>query len=123
MIYKAVKALEIKDKSILFIENQANTCSSDGLTDLGEMCRVFVFSVTEGDNKPVKYPELFSGIDTCIISKTDLLPYVDFDIEKAKKAILALNPAIRFFETSSKTGKGFDQWINWINEGFGKFSE
>jgi hydrogenase nickel incorporation protein HypB len=123
MIYKAVKTLEIKDKSILFIENQANTPSSGGLTDLGEMCRVFVFSITEGDHKPVKYPELFSGIDTCIISKTDLLPYVDFDIEKAKKAILALNPTIRFFETSSKTGKGFDQWINWIIEGFGKFSE
>ena len=123
MIYKAVKTLEIKDKSILFIESLANAPSSNELTDLGEVCSVFVFSVTEGDNKPAKYPELFSGVDTCIISKTDLLPYVDFDIEKAKKTILALNPTIRFFETSSKTGEGFDLWIKWIIEGFGKLSE
>ncbi len=123
MIYKAVKSLEINDKSILFVENHMNTPLDDGLTDLGEMHRIFVFSVTEGDHKPVKYPELFSGIDTCIISKTDLLPYVDFDIEKAKKAILAINQKIRFFEISSKTGEGFDQWISWIIDGFGQFSE
>jgi hydrogenase nickel incorporation protein HypB len=123
MVYKSVKTLEIKDKSILFIENLTSIPSKEGFTDSGEKRKVFVFSVTEGDNKAVKYPELFSDADVCVISKTDLLPYVDFDAEKAKRTILALNPAIRFFEISAKTGSGIDEWISWMIEEFENFSK
>jgi hydrogenase nickel incorporation protein HypB len=123
MVFKTVKTLEIKDKSILFIENLTNIPSKDGFQDSGEKRKVFVFSVTEGDDKAVKYPELFSNADVCVISKTDLLPYVDFDTEKAKNKILALNPSIRFFEISAKTGSGINEWISWIIEEFENFSK
>lgn len=115
-VFKAAKSLEVDDKSILFIENLADVRPSDGLTDLGEIRSVIVFGVTEGDNKPAKYPELFTGADVCLINKIDLLPYVDFNIEKAKNTILALNPGIKFFELSAKTGEGIAQWISWVTE-------
>lgn len=115
-VFKAAKSLEVDDKSILFIENLADVRPTDGSTDLGENRRVVVFGVTEGDNKPAKYPELFAKADVCLINKIDLLPYVDFNIEKAKNTILALNPGIKFFEISAKTGEGAPQWINWISE-------
>jgi hydrogenase nickel incorporation protein HypB len=122
-VFKAVKLLEVKDKSILFIENLADARSSEGLTDLGENYCAVVFGVTEGDNKPAKYPELFTGADCCIINKIDLMPYVDFNIEKAKKDILALNAGIKFFEISAKTGEGIDNWVSWITEEYRKISE
>ena len=115
-VFKAVKSLEVDDKSILFIENLADVRPTDDSIDLGENCRVVVFGVTEGDNKPAKYPELFAGADVCLINKIDLLPYVDFNIEKAKNSILALNPVIKFFEISAKTGEGIEQWISWVIE-------
>jgi hydrogenase nickel incorporation protein HypB len=118
-----VKLLEVKDKSILFIENLADARSSEGLTDLGENYCAVVFGVTEGDNKPAKYPELFTGADCCIINKIDLMPYVDFNIEKAKKTILTFNPGIKFFEISAKTGEGIDNWVSWITEEYRKISE
>jgi hydrogenase nickel incorporation protein HypB len=121
--FKAVKSLEVDDKSILFIENLANVRQSSGSTDLGENRGVVVFGITEGDNKPAKYPELFAGADVCLINKIDLLPYVDFNIEKAKSTILVLNPGIKFFEISAKTGEGLTQWISWVTEEYRKISE
>lgn len=115
-IFKAAKSLDVDDKSILFIEYLADVRPSDGSTDLGENRSVVIFGVTEGDNKPAKYPELFAGADVCVINKIDLLPYVDFNIEKAKNTILALNPGIKFFELSAKTGEGIAQWISWVTE-------
>jgi hydrogenase nickel incorporation protein HypB len=122
-VFKAVKSLEADDKSILFIENLADVRPTDGSPDLGQIRSAVVFGVTEGDNKPAKYPELFAGADICLINKIDLLPYVDFNIEKAKSTILALNPAIKFFEISAKTGEGIAQWISWVGEEYRKFCE
>ena len=113
MINKAVKKLNVEDNSILFIENVGNlVCPS--LFDLGESKRVVIISVTEGDDKPVKYPTMFHSSDLCIINKTDLLPYVDFNVEKAKEYALQVNHHLQFIELSVKTGEGMDVWYEWL---------
>ncbi|MFN8257177.1 MAG: hydrogenase nickel incorporation protein HypB [Bacteroidales bacterium] len=116
MINHAFKQLEVKENSILFIENIGNlVCPS--LFDLGEKFRVVMMSVTEGDDKPEKYPTAFLNAQVCIINKIDLLPYVDFSMEKAKKTALKVNPEIHFFELSAKTNQGMDNWITWLKQG------
>jgi len=113
MIHQAVKKLNPEQDSILFIENVGNlVCPS--LFDLGEKTRVVIISVTEGDDKPMKYPNMFQLADLCIINKTDLLPYVDFSLEKAKEHASKLNPDLQFMELSAKTGEGMDRWLDWI---------
>jgi len=115
MINKAVKKLEVPDNSVLMIENVGNLiCPS--LFDLGESQRVVIISVTEGDDKPIKYPTMFQTSDICIINKIDLLPYVDFDIERTKEYALRVNHHLRFFELSVKTGEGMDPWYKWLKE-------
>jgi len=113
MVNDAVKKLAPGKNSVLFIENVGNlVCPS--LFDLGEAKRIVIFSVTEGDDKPEKYPTIFHTSDLCIINKTDLLPYVEFSTEKAKEMALRLNPDLKFFEVSAKTGEGMQEWYNWL---------
>jgi len=113
MINKAVKQLEVGDNSVLVIENVGNlVCPS--LFDLGEKSRVVVISTTEGEDKPIKYPTMFETSDICIINKTDLLPYVDFDMEKCKEYAMQVNHHLKFFELSVKTGEGMDAWYEWL---------
>lgn len=113
MVSKAAKRLEIKEAGILMIENVGNlVCPS--LFDLGEAKRVVVMSTTEGDDKPLKYPTMFETSDICIINKTDLLPYVDFDMKKARDYALRVNPKLKFFELSVKTEEGMKPWIKWL---------
>lgn len=119
MIAKAVKNLEVANHSVLFIENVGNlVCPS--LFDLGEDKRVVVISVTEGEDKPVKYPNMFASSHLCIINKTDLLPYVDFNVERAKEYALRVNHHLEFLELSVTTGEGMDKWYNWIKMNSGK---
>lgn len=113
MISKAVKKLNVTDNAALIIENVGNlVCPA--LFDLGESKRIVIMSTTEGDDKPIKYPTMFESSDICIINKTDLLPYVDFDIEKAKANALKVNHHLEFFEMSVKTGEGMDKWYEWL---------
>ena len=115
MINRASKELQVKDNSVLMIENVGNlVCPS--LFDLGEASKVVIISVTEGDDKPLKYPTMFSVSDICIINKIDLTPYVDFDINKCKEYALKVNNKLQFFELSAKTGKGMDKWYNWLKD-------
>jgi len=115
MINKAVKELDVKENSVLMIENVGNlVCPS--LFDLGESKRIIIISVTEGDDKPIKYPTMFESSDLCIINKTDLLPYVDFDIEKAKEYAKKVNHHLQFIELSVKTGEGMDEWYDWLRK-------
>ena len=96
MVNKAVKQLNVANDAVLVIENVGNlVCPS--LFDLGESKRVVVISVTEGDDKPIKYPTMFHSADICIINKIDLLPYVDFDVEKAKKYASSVNHHLKIF--------------------------
>ncbi len=113
MVNKAVKELNVESNSVLMIENVGNlVCPS--LFDLGEAHRVVIISTTEGDDKPLKYPTMFQSSDICIINKTDLLPYVDFDVEKTKQYALQVNHHLKFFELSVKTGEGMDSWYKWL---------
>ena len=115
MINKAVKELDMKDHSVLVIENVGNlVCPS--LFDLGEKARVVIISTTEGEDKPIKYPTMFESSDICIINKTDLLPYVDFDVEKCKAYAMQVNHHLEFFELSVKTGEGMEAWYAWLKK-------
>ncbi|OQX75910.1 MAG: hydrogenase accessory protein HypB [Bacteroidetes bacterium 4484_249] len=114
-INRAVKELNVENNSVLVIENVGNlVCPS--LFDLGEAARIVVISTTEGDDKPIKYPTMFQSSDICIINKTDLLPYVDFDMEKAKQYAMQVNHHLKFFELSVKTGDGMEAWYKWLKE-------
>jgi len=113
MIRQALDQLQLKEESFLFIENVGNlVCPS--LFELGEKNRIVIISVTEGEDKPLKYPTMFEHAHTCIINKTDLLPYVDFDTELVKKYALSVNPHLHIMELSAQTGEGMEQWIEWL---------
>jgi hydrogenase nickel incorporation protein HypB len=115
MVNKAVKQLEIKPGSLLFIENVGNlVCPA--LFDLGETKRVVIISVTEGDDKPAKYPNMFETAQLCIVNKTDLLPYVTFDMEAFENTLRKLNRTIEIIQMSATTGSGFSAWIDWISK-------
>jgi hydrogenase nickel incorporation protein HypB len=115
MVHTAFKRLVLKDKSVLMIENVGNlVCPA--MFDLGEQYRVVIISTTEGDDKPMKYPDMFDNSDICIINKVDLLPYVSFDVEKAKDYARRINPNLIFFELSATTGEGIDVWYNWLKK-------
>ena len=115
MVNTAVKKLEIKDHSILMIENVGNlVCPA--LFDLGESKRVVIISVTEGEDKPLKYPNMFQTSHLCLINKSDLLPYLDFDLEKFKEYALRINKDLQFITLSAKTGEGLQEWIDWLSK-------
>jgi len=111
MINMAVKKLEVPDGALLMIENVGNlVCPA--LFDLGESKRVVIMSVTEGEDKPLKYPNMFQTSQLCLVNKSDLLPYVDFNLEKFREYALRVNPDLEFIIISAKTGEGFEEWMN-----------
>lgn len=113
MVLHAIQKLPLTDNSILMIENVGNLiCPS--MFDLGENIRVVIISVTEGEDKPLKYPDMFLTSQVCIINKIDLLPYLDFDIAKTKEYAKRVNPGLIFFELSATSGEGMHYWIEWL---------
>ena len=113
MIRAALKELDIAHINLLFIENIGNlVCPSEW--DLGEDLRAVMVSTTEGDDKPAKYPQMFAVSQVMIVNKLDLLPYVDYDVEKVKRQALAINPQLRIFQVSCRTGEGLDAWCEWL---------
>jgi hydrogenase nickel incorporation protein HypB len=113
MIAKSLKELKPKQNSILMIENVGNlVCPS--MFDLGENQRVVIISTTEGEDKPLKYPDMFFTSNICIINKIDLLPYLKFDIEKLKENAKKVNPKITFFEVSATSGEGMEAWYEFL---------
>lgn len=111
------KLMEIDAKNIdyLFIENVGNlVCPSS--FDLGENLKIAVLSIPEGDEKVRKYPSLFLRASAVIINKIDLLPHMEYDIERVKLDCKAHNPDVRIFETSVKTGQGLDQWFQYLKD-------
>ena len=115
MIGYALKNLPLEDIGLLLIENVGNLiCPSEFA--LGEHKRVVISSLPEGDDKPIKYPMIFEGADAVIINKLDLLPYVDFDIPAFCRIVKGLNPRVKFFEVSCKTGEGIEKWCSWLLE-------
>jgi hydrogenase nickel incorporation protein HypB len=91
--------------------------------ELGEHKKVMILSVTEGDDKPLKYPLMFQKSSVLIINKIDLLPYVTCDVDKIKRVVRELNPQIEIFEVSCKTGEGIDQWLEWLKNQISSFKQ
>lgn len=115
MTKEGLASMDNKDVDLAILENVGNLiCPAEFDTGAGR--NVMILSVPEGDDKPLKYPLMFSKSDVLIISKTDALPYFDFDIEKCKERAKRLNPDIQIFPLSAKTGEGMDAWINWLKE-------
>lgn len=113
MISRAVKELKPVQDSVLMIENVGNlVCPA--MFDLGELKRIVIISVTEGEDKPLKYPDMFSGSQICIINKIDLLPYLKFDLEKLKEYAKKVNPHLTFFEVSATSGEGLSAWYDFL---------
>ena len=113
MVLHAVQGMKLKPDSVLFIENVGNlVCPA--MFDLGESERVVVISVTEGDDKPLKYPDMFHSSTLCIINKIDLLPYVNFKVEKAKEYARKINPNLEIIELSCTSGAGLETWYDWL---------
>lgn len=115
MLQRALDALAPAPASTVFIENVGNlVCPA--LFDLGESARVVVISVTEGDDKPQKYPHMFLAADLVIINKADLLPYVEFDVEGCVRQARRLNPGVEVLTLSATTGDGLDGWLEWLRK-------
>ena len=113
MIERALADWPLESLDTLLIENVGNlVCPSS--YDLGEAAKVVVLSVAEGDDKPLKYPAIFFKSDLMVLNKTDLLPYVSFDLDQARAAALQVHPGIEIIELSCKTGEGFDHWMEWL---------
>lgn len=113
MIHQAVKDMNLPDNCILFIENVGNlVCPA--MFDLGESARVVIMSVTEGDDKPAKYPDMFHSSDLCLINKIDLLPYVNFSVARCKDFLQRVTHNIESLELSATSGEGADAWLKWL---------
>ncbi len=113
MIRDALAAMDLSRIDLLVIENIGNLVCPSGW-NLGEDLRVVLASTTEGDDKPAKYPQMFAASQVMVINKLDLLPYVDYELEKAKRQALAINPHLRIFELSCRSGVGLDAWYDWL---------
>ena len=115
VIEKASESLDLASLDLLIVENVGNlVCPAE--FDIGEDARTVVLSVTEGEDKPVKYPLMFRECDAAVLNKTDLLPYLDYDRDAAIGYIRQVHPHMPVFEMSAKTGDGLDAWIEWIKE-------
>ena len=113
MLARGLEELKPPLDSVVMIENVGNlVCPA--LFDLGEKCKVAILSVTEGEDKPLKYPHMFRASDVMILNKIDLLPHVQFDVEKCIESARQVNPGIRVFEVSATTGEGLDSWYQWL---------
>ena len=109
----AMDSLNLKPKGILFIENVGNLVCPAAF-DLGEAHKVAILSVTEGEDKPLKYPDMFHQADLLLINKIDLLPYVDFDVDKCIEYAERINPGLKILRLSAKTGEGMQSWFDWL---------
>ncbi|MGI8543451.1 MAG: hydrogenase nickel incorporation protein HypB [Aridibacter sp.] len=113
MVRNSLSDWDLNELDFLFIENVGNlVCPSS--YDLGEELRVVLMSVTEGEDKPLKYPTIFNSADIAIITKTDIAEAVEFDSAKAKQSINSVRPGMKIFELSSKTGEGLDEWLEFL---------
>ena len=115
MVHRAVHDLDPPAGSLLFVENVGNlVCPA--MFDLGEHAKVVVISVTEGDDKPLKYPHMFRVADLVVVNKTDLLPYVDFDLDRMREQARSLNPDVGVLPLSVRTGENVDAWYAFLDD-------
>ncbi len=116
MVGHGIETFQLDATDILMIENVGNLVCPAAF-DLGEDHKVVVLSVTEGEDKPLKYPHMFQAADLMLINKIDLLPYLRFDLEQCKAFARQVNPGIKILELSCHSGAGMDQWYDWLKQG------
>jgi hydrogenase nickel incorporation protein HypB len=114
MVGQAADSLAAARGTVLFIENVGNLVCPAAF-DLGEAAKVVILAITEGEDKPLKYPDMFAVGDLLILNKIDLAPYLDFDVALCIKRARALNPSLEVIQLSARTGQGVDRWLDWIN--------
>ncbi len=113
MIHDALADLDLSDVRLLVIENVGNlVCPAE--FRVGEDAKIVVLSVTEGEDKPLKYPLMFREAAVCIFNKIDLLPHLDYSLEEARENARQINPQLHFLSISCKTGEGLDEWTDWL---------
>ena len=115
MVRRALHHLDMKPGGLLFIENVGNLVCPAAF-DLGEAAKVVILSVTEGEDKPLKYPDMFHAAQLMVLNKSDLLPYVPFDVEKCIEYARRVNPGIEVLQLSALTGEGLESWYAWIRD-------
>ncbi|MES9988645.1 MAG: hydrogenase nickel incorporation protein HypB [Candidatus Thiodiazotropha endolucinida] len=113
MVGHALETLKPDQGSLLFIENVGNLVCPAAF-DLGEAHKVAILSVTEGEDKPIKYPDMFHAADLMLLNKIDLLPYLDFDVQRCIEYAQRINPKIKVLQLSATTGEGMQNWYQWI---------
>jgi hydrogenase nickel incorporation protein HypB len=116
MVGHALEKLPLVDDGVLFIENVGNLVCPAAF-DLGEACKVVILSVTEGEDKPLKYPDMFAASEVMILNKIDLLPYLSFDVERCVELARRVNPRIRLIKLSATSGEGLGEWLDWLAAG------
>jgi hydrogenase nickel incorporation protein HypB len=115
LVHRALHDFPWRAADVLFVENVGNlVCPA--IYDLGQAANVAVLSVTEGEDKPLKYPVMFQAVDLVVVTKLDLLPHLDVDLAKLHDALARVMPAPRALELSARTGQGLDAWIAWLEE-------
>jgi hydrogenase nickel incorporation protein HypB len=116
MVGQAMLRMDLREDSLLLIENVGNLVCPAGF-DLGEAHKVVILSVTEGEDKPLKYPDMFRAADLMLLNKCDLLPYLEFDAGLAVDYARRINPDLQVIRISAKSGEGMDLWLDWIRAG------
>jgi len=115
MISEILPQMPLEGLDVLVVENVGNlVCPAE--FDVGEDVKVMLLSITEGDDKPLKYPLMFQMSEALIVNKTDLLPHLDVSLEKIRRDARALNPKLEIFEVSCKTGEGLETWLRWLEK-------
>ena len=114
MVSRALEGLDLSTLDLVMIENVGNlVCPAE--FEVGETRKAMVYSITEGEDKPVKYPVMFRSVQVVVINKMDLAPYLDFDMELFRANLEKVNPGVKVIEVSAKTGAGIDEWLRWVN--------
>lgn len=116
MVGHAMERLQPAEGSLFLIENVGNLVCPAAF-DLGEQHKVAILSVTEGEDKPLKYPDMFAAADVMLLNKCDLLPYLQFDADLAEANALRVNPKLTVFRVSATSGEGMDAWLDWLRSG------
>lgn len=115
MVARALAGLELGALDLVLIENVGNlVCPAE--FDVGEHAKAMVASITEGEDKPLKYPVMFRSVEAVVVSKTDLAPYLDFDMDLFLGNIAQVNPGAKVFQLSARTGQGMEAWLDWLRE-------
>lgn len=114
MVARALEGLDLSKLDLVMIENVGNlVCPAE--FEVGETRKAMVYSITEGEDKPVKYPVMFRSVQAVVVNKMDLAPYLDFDMELFRANLEKVNPGVPVFEVSAKTGEGLDKWFEWVS--------